>query len=133
VNLVATTFRPGGFPTSGTARPTPPALVERIAALERDLADLRQQQRDEDDARVLRAMTIATRGHVFSVRDLVALARLDPALREALHGLRPKQLGKFLARVVDRNIQGLRVQRVKLDNGSWVWDLHFHEGHGDRV
>jgi len=111
-----------------------PSLADQIAGLELQLAALKRQQADADDARRLRAIAIGTRGCVFTVRALVDLAGLDADVRVALGGLRPKQLGKWLARVADRNIQGLRVERVKLaETGAWVWDLHFHEDPRDRA
>jgi hypothetical protein len=129
---VVTAASRGGRPARPAADVSA-SLAERIADLELQLAGLRQQQADTDDARFLRALAIGTRGHVFTVRDLVDLAVLDRDVRDALQGLRPKQLGKRLARLVGRDVHGLRVARVKLaDTGAWIWVLHFHDAAGDR-
>jgi hypothetical protein len=120
----------------GTARaPAAPArvpLADRIAALRAELVALEQQHRDEEDARFLRVIVVAVRGACFSVADLIAHAPLDADLGEALRGRRPKQLGKRLARLVDREVQGLTVRRVLLTKDGWMWDVHFNQDAGAR-
>jgi hypothetical protein len=120
---------------AAASSPRVPSITrpDRIAALEAELAQLRQQQRDADDAQLLRAVFRSTRGCVFDVRDLVELAAIDGDLREALGDRRPKQLGKLLARVANRDLEGLCVRRVKPTETGWVWELHFHERAGDRA
>lgn len=98
-------------------------LAERIAQLKATIADLRQQGRDEADGRLLRALAIGVRGHVFSVRDVFDRALLDPDVAAAVGDLSPKAIGKRLARCVDREIAGVTVRRVKTSNGSWLWVL----------
>jgi hypothetical protein len=112
------------------ATQTSTAIAARILELELELAQLQQQQRDETDARFLRAIAVSIRGACFSTADLVEHATIDADLREALRGLRPKQLGKRLARLVDRDVQGLIVRRVLLTKTGWVWVLHFNHGAG---
>jgi hypothetical protein len=112
------------------ARAVPPAAVstraDRIRALRRELATLEQQQRDADDRALLVAIARAVRGHVFSIAELVAHATIDPPLREALGGMRPKQLGVRLHRLAQASINGVRLRRVDRDTSGCIWEVHLH-------
>jgi hypothetical protein len=112
----------------------PPAgqvsLAARIAAHEAALVELRQQRRDEEDGRLVRALVIGTRGGVFSVGDVFTRALFDPAVAAVLGDMSPKQLGKRLARVVDREIEGLTVRRVVVGQTGWVWEIHINRNSG---
>jgi hypothetical protein len=105
-------------------------LAARIAALRLEIAALQQQRRDEDDGRLLRALVIGTRGCVFSVGDIFDRAVFDPDLAAALGALRPKQLGKRLARAVGREMDGLTVRRVAVTNTGWLWEIHYNHDAG---
>jgi hypothetical protein len=105
-------------------------ILTRIAALEAKLHALKQQHRDEVDAQLLRAIALAAQGAVFSVSDLLERARLDAELRQALDGLRPKALGKRLARCVGRTITGLSVRRVIPTAAGWLWEIHINHDAG---
>jgi hypothetical protein len=112
--------------------PPPEPLAARIAVLEHQLASLKQQQRDEADACLLRAIGRAIGEADFTVADLCERATIDADLGEALRAWRPKQLGKLFARVVNRDVQGLCVRRLTLEAAGWVWKVDFHEVLGDR-
>ena len=105
-------------------------LAVRIAYHEAALIELHQRQRDEDDGRLLRALVISTRGCVFSIRDVVTRARFDPAVAAAVGHLSPKQLGKRLARVVGRELEGLTVRRVVVGQTGWLWEIHINPDAG---
>lgn len=102
-------------------------LAARIAWHQRELAVLRQQRRDEDDGRLLRALVIGTRGSVFSVGDVYARATFDPDVAAAVGDMSPKQLGKRLARVVDRELEGLTVRRVVVSRTGWLWQIDINQ------
>jgi hypothetical protein len=97
-----------------------PDLRARVQLFETELTALRQQLRDEDDGRLLRALAIGACGCVFSVSDILTRAQLDPVLAAAVGSLRPKQLGKRLARLVGHDIHGLTVRRVLLTADGWM-------------
>ncbi len=120
----------GSYDTPDPAATPGRSLVDRIAALTEEIAALRQRQRDEDDGRLLRALAIGTRGHVFSVGDVFTRSALDPDLAAAVGGLSPKQLGKRLGRVVDRELEGLTVRRVVVSKTGWLWEIHINPDAG---
>ena len=111
-------------------RSTASDLPTRIRALEAELSTLKQQLRNDADARLLRTIAISTRGIVFTVGDLFARTRLDRDLRDAVHGLSSKQLGKRLAACVGREIRVCSVRRVIATNAGWVWEIHIHHDAG---
>lgn len=112
----------------GGRRPTHPVRSSsenrraRIAALEAELAQLRREQRDDDDGAWLRQLAAAVDLECcFSVGDLLEHARIDPALGAALAGLSAKQIGKRLGVLDGRELDGLRLVRIKENNAGWVW------------
>lgn len=111
-------------------RRKPATLADRIATLERLIAGLRQQQRDEADGRLLRALALGVRGCVFSVGEVLTRATLDPDLAAAVGGLNGRQLGKRLARVVDRELAGVTVRRVVVNKAGWVWQIDYNHDAG---
>jgi hypothetical protein len=124
------------MPRTDRRRPvTPPPtasrrLADRIAAIQQELLALRQQQRDEADGRLLRALVIGTRGCVFTTADVYTRAVLDPDVAAAVGDLSPRQLGKRLARVVGRTVSGLTVRRVLATKDGWVWEIDYHRDAG---
>jgi hypothetical protein len=64
---------------------------------------------------------------VFAAHELVAHARFDPALAEALNragcGSDSRKIGKRLQRSEGRALQGYTVERVKTERGSAVWRI----------
>lgn len=95
---------------------------ERIAQLERELRALRQAERDDDDGAWLRQLAAAVDvACCFSVTDLLAHAQIDPALAAALDGMSPKRIGKRLDRLQDRDLDGVRLERLKKTNTGCLW------------
>ncbi len=75
-----------------------------------------------DDARFLLTIAASVQGHVFSILELRAHARVDPDLRRAIGALTNQQLGKRLRDLAGReNVGGLVVQRVTRDEHGVVW------------
>jgi hypothetical protein len=98
---------PGGRP--------PSRFAARIRVLERELAALHQQQRDE----LLAILTLVVgSGHCFSAKELWQHRRVSPLLAVAFRDLRisnAQQLGKKLKQ--------LGLTRVGEDNAGVVWVL----------
>lgn len=113
---VARNFRP-----IVAAAPGSRDLADRIAALERELHELRQQQRVEADGRLLRAIVLAVRGRVFDVHDLFACIPLQPDLRDALAGYTKNALGRRLMQLTNRECGGLVVQFVERERAGRVY------------
>jgi len=107
-------------------RPSRASQVARIAVLECELQLARQALRDADDARLLKALLLGTQGCVFTVGDVFARVALDADLSAAIARLTPKQLGKRLARLADRELDGLTVRHVLETADGWVWHIDFH-------
>jgi len=99
------------------------SLADRIAAIECELDQLRQQQRDEDDGRFLRALLLGTQGAVFNIHDLRVVASFDPDLRAALGTLRSRQLGQRLSRLTGRVLDGLQLAKINRDEAGCNWQV----------
>jgi hypothetical protein len=119
---------PPTIPAKGVRIMRDTTLAARISQLERELAALRRQHADEEDRRLVLAIVRSVGGAVFSARDLVAHARVDPALRDALGDMRPRRLGKRLARLTDRPLEGVTVRRVDgRDAHGCMWFVDIHD------
>jgi hypothetical protein len=102
-------------------------LAARIAALEADLREVRDQQRDAQ----LVAIADSVQGHVFSATELLAHAAVDGALRQALDGAAtPKQVGQRLKALVGRAIGGRRLVCVGRDGPGCIWAIEIHDAAG---
>jgi hypothetical protein len=117
-----------GIKPAVAERATRDALVARLAVLEAEARQVRQALRDDDDGRWVRVLAISVGGCVFTAADLISRAVLDPDLAAALASRSPKQLGKRLARCVDRDLDGLTVQRVLETADGWVWTIALQPG-----
>jgi hypothetical protein len=111
-------------------RLTDAELAARIEALEGELRDLRQQQCDRRDRRLVAVLARCTAGAVFSAQDLIDHTRLDAELRAVLEGLTPRRLGKRLAALADRPVAGLCVRRITENCAGWVWGIDIHRATG---
>ena len=75
-------------------------------------------------------LAASVQGHVFSILELRAHARVDQDLRRAIRALTNQQLGKRLQDLAGRDVGGFVVQRVTRDANGVVWavsatpDLH---------
>ena len=100
-------------------------IAARIAALERELADVRRLQREADAAVIARSV----RGCVFSAAELLAHARVDPDLHEALHGATtPRQVGRRLAQLAGGALRGVRIVRLPRNGDGCIWTAVLHDG-----
>lgn len=97
------------------------ALAAAIAWHEAELARLRQQQRDEAAAVLLRAIVVSVGAACFSTRELIDHARVDRELAAVLAGLSGRQIGKRL-----KALEGRGLVRVAKDEHGWIWQLDFH-------
>jgi hypothetical protein len=91
-------------------------LAARIAALEAELQQLRQQQRADLLAAIRGSVAP---GVVFSSADLLRHAAVDPALAAAFSALNitsPRRLGKWLQR-----LRGSGIERVGVDHDGAIW------------
>ena len=98
-------------------------LVARIAVLERELRELRQQQRDRDDRRLLAAIVQVRGEGIFETADLFRLAPRVPALRDALTGWTPNHLGRRLMHLTNRPCGPFLVQLVERSSRGRVYAI----------
>ena len=98
-------------------------LDGRIAALESELRELRQQQRDRDDWRLLSAIVQVTGKGIFDTTDLFRLAPRVPALRDALTGWTPNHLGRRLMHLTNRPCGPFLVQFVERSSRGRVYTI----------
>lgn len=109
-----------------------PTLAQRIDALEKELGELRAEQRDRADAEFVATLARSVEGRVFSAADLVAHARVDSDLRDALGDERPRQIGRRLARLAGHAVGGVCVRLVDRTNAGRVWAITlWHQDHCD--
>jgi hypothetical protein len=138
--LARNNIRPGGFPPSRRADPATPPLVARLAALEGEIAVLRDRVaglerqtglRVDDDRALMRALVGSVGACVFTAAELLQHATIDRALQTALRRYRTaKHVGKALRRIADQPIAGFVLRRVTRDHTGTIWgvqvagDLH---------
>ena len=91
------------------------ALRTRIEVLEARIAT---RPPVTDAAALVAAIVAATRGRVFTARDLLDHASVDDALRVTLGGLTAKRLGKRLRALANRNCGGWILGSVGRDEGG---------------
>src|SRR5262245_10671684 len=105
-----------------------PTRADEIRELKRRLVTLEQQARDESDRALLAAIVVSVGGAVFYGCDLIAHARIDGDLRETIGDLRPRQLGKRLARLANRDLDGLTLRRCDgRDERGCMWFVQIHD------
>ncbi len=95
------------------------ALTARVAGLE-----ARGGARDAAETLVLPAIASAIGARRFTSVDLLAHARVDPALADAIEAAdvtNPREMGKLLARLETQPIAGLRLERVGGARVGVVW------------
>lgn len=106
-----------------------PALATRLAALEDRVTALEARFRPGDAADVQALMAIATAvpgREPFTSRQLFTLARIVPELAAALEAadvVNPLELGKLLARLTTRTIDGVAVERVDTVRAGTRWRI----------
>jgi hypothetical protein len=105
-------------------------LIDEVRGLRAEVrAALEERRRpasdDERTARFLSIIAVTAADRVFSSAELVAHARLVPALRDAivenLDALNARKLGRWLRRIEGRGIAGLRVERIGADGAGVAW------------
>jgi len=102
-------------------------LDERIASLEAELAQLHRRRRARDDAAFLLTVArVVPAGVVFSAVELIAHARLDRALGQAIGTRTPKQLGHYLRVLARSPATGVILHRCDdRNNRGCMWSIGF--------
>jgi hypothetical protein len=115
-------------------------LVAKVTALDAKLDALFEIKPVATESVLAFVLAIAgtVGGCCFSAADLVAHAKVDDALRQALGGQSVVQIGLRLVALVGRPLGGFVVTRVKRVECGWLWavvvasDLHADAGAGGR-
>jgi hypothetical protein len=93
-------------------------LASRIALLERQLVELRQQECAEQLATIARCVG----GHVFNAAELLRHAAFDAALSQALAGLAtPRQVGRRLRQLARVDGHGVRLVCLPRNGDGCIW------------
>lgn len=98
------------------------ALAARIEQLETELAALRQQLQAARDGHLLLAIAAAVGDYAFTAAELVAHARVDVALRDALGPcVRPRQVGKRLSRLSSLHGSPFGLRCIGDSSAGCIW------------
>ena len=107
------------------------ALRIQVAQLTERLAVLEQQSRRPTDGDLIAAIAAATKGHIFSARELHRHARrVDEELRSIFDSIdadSPIRVGKLLRRLSGVVCDGYRLTRVMRDARGVVWECRVSE------
>jgi hypothetical protein len=100
-------------------------LDDRIAALERELVELRRARTDRTNTKFLLTLEHhIPAGVVFSAVDLLRHSRLHPALANAIGDVAPKVLGRRLARISRRGARApVVLECLGRDEHGCMWTL----------
>jgi hypothetical protein len=114
---------PAGLSSRPTSRPAPSAvdppadLVTVVALLRRIDAKLDRLLAPSpcatDDVALVVAIAASIGSRVFASDELLAHAAVDETLRAALERTTPRRLGKRLRRLIDRDVAGFTLRRIK--------------------
>ena len=105
-------------PVDGVSRREFDDLLQRVAALERQLAPQAHALTP-----LLLAIAMATRGRTFRCSELFDHAKLDPALALALVPWNEQRLGVALGKAADLNLAGVSVKRLQVDREGRRWSV----------
>jgi hypothetical protein len=105
------------------------ALEEFRTCMSEIRADARQETRPcvagfRDADALLPVLAAAVGDHVFSAREVVAHARVNPELADTLTAARlssARKLGRYLQRVEGREAAGVRVRKIGADRDGAIW------------
>jgi len=97
------------------------ALADRVGQLERQRHRVRVDP--AADGRLLAAVAAGVGAAVFSASDLIAHARHDRELRQALAGASARQIGKVLRRLYAHPSGPYSVERIGRDGNGSLWSV----------
>jgi hypothetical protein len=100
--------------------------ARQIEKLERKLAALKRQQRDEQDLELLRVIASSVGDYAFTAGELLEHAGVDATLREAIGCATARQVGKRLARLAlckSSVSMDMKLRCVGRANSGCIWTI----------
>jgi hypothetical protein len=100
------------------------AMLRELRAI-RQAVERRHVPRDERHVVLLTAIAAAAAGTAFTTGELIAHAKIEGALREAIMmscgGLNGRKLGRLLRRLEGVELGGHAIERCGEDSGGVIW------------